>query len=161
MARVALNLKVHGAREIAGLMDEIDAFLDEADTLPPDWDIAGLGRLFVDEEALLICGLVRSFLLAFGVICLLLALLWRSWRAALLCMIPNLTPILLIFAWMLAGQFLLLTLSRFQPTAAFVLLTAVGLLAAYLFDILLLPALLVLLSKRTGPSRRAIVIGNG
>ena len=44
----------------------------------------------------------------------------------------------------LSAQFLLLTFSDFQPTNAFGSLTALGLLVALLFDLLVLPSLLVL-----------------
>jgi predicted RND superfamily exporter protein len=134
--------------------------------------------------------------------------LWRSFRQALLCMIPNLSPILLIFIFMgifniwldmatamiasvavgiavddtihvfhgfikrykggsrpvtslvrtfnqagravltttiiLCAQFLVLTTSEFIPTGNFGLLTSIGLVAALLFDLMILPALLIL-----------------
>lgn len=51
----------------------------------------------------------------------------------------------------LAAQFLLMSLSPFQPTAVFGALTALGLVCALLFDLLVLPALLLTLDR----SRRA------
>lgn len=48
---------------------------------------------------------------------------------------------------LLVAQFLLLVGSDFQPTAHFGLLTATGLLAGQIFELLLLPALIVLWSK--------------
>jgi predicted RND superfamily exporter protein len=48
---------------------------------------------------------------------------------------------------LLVSQFLLLTGSDFQPTAHFGMLTATGLLAGQIFELLLLPALIVLWSK--------------
>ncbi len=47
----------------------------------------------------------------------------------------------------LCAQFLLLTTSSFVPTIQFGLLTAIGLIAALLFDMLFLPALLVVLNR--------------
>lgn len=53
----------------------------------------------------------------------------------------------------LCGQFLLLTSSAFVPTAQFGLLTAIGLLSALAFDLLLLPALLLLAGRAALPRR--------
>jgi len=47
----------------------------------------------------------------------------------------------------LCAQFLLLTGSDFMPTAEFGLLTSVGLLTALLFDLLLLPAILMVVTR--------------
>lgn len=55
----------------------------------------------------------------------------------------------------LVGQFVLLAFSGFQPTAAFGLLTAFGLIAALIFDLLVLPALLVL-AHRLAPGRMRV-----
>jgi hypothetical protein len=49
----------------------------------------------------------------------------------------------------LSAQFLILTSSDFVPTRNFGLLTTIGLLAALLFDLLLLPALLIVLHGRS------------
>jgi predicted RND superfamily exporter protein len=48
---------------------------------------------------------------------------------------------------LLVAQFLLLVGSDFEPTSHFGLLTATGLLAGQVFELLLLPALIVLWSK--------------
>ncbi len=208
VARVVLNLSIHGANAIQGLLERIENHLHQAELRGMQWHIAGLGRLFADEEDLLLDGLNRSSLIALVLIFLLLALLWRSWTAASLCMLPNVAPVILIFglmgmfgiwldmatamiasvavgiavddtihifhgfsarqaagaspAWALVRtlrrsgravtattlilciQFLMFTTSQFQPTAKFGLLTAVGLVAAFVYDLLVLPALLML-----------------
>ena len=206
--RLILNATVHGADEINQLMTRLRRHLQQADMAGMTWHIAGIGRLFADQVALLVQGQVRSLiavtLLVFG----LMALLWRSTRAAALCMVPNLAPVALIFALMgllgiwldmatamiasialgiavddtihlyhgysrrrlagashvsalgrtlhhngravtatttiLCAQFLILGLSEFRPTQAFGVLSAAGLLAALLFDLMFLPAMLVL-----------------
>jgi hypothetical protein len=138
-------------------------------------------------------------------------ILWRSLGDTLLCMIPNISPILLIFIvmgftgiWLdmatamiasvavgiavddtihvyhgyssrmkagsrpvqalartyrqagravmtttiiLSAQFMILTVSLFQPTTHFGLLTSIGLWAALIFDLLLLPSILILLAR--------------
>ncbi|MEF8982401.1 efflux RND transporter permease subunit [Thiohalorhabdus sp.] len=206
-ARLAMSLNVHGANAIQGVMDRIRARLQNRDSVGMQWRLAGTGRLFADQEDLLISGQVRSILAAFGIILLLMAWAWKSLRGALLGMVPNLAPVALIFVLMgllgvwlnmataliasvavgiavddtihtyhgfhkrrragrglalslartyqqagqavtattliLAAQFLILAFSDFQPIAHFGLLSAAGIAAAWLFDLLLLPALLV------------------
>ncbi len=208
VARVLLSLNVHGANALQAVIGRMGEQLGQMDLQGMQWRIAGLGRLFADEEELLVDGLLRSLGAALVLITLLLALLWRSWKAALLCMVPNLAPLLLIFGLMgllgvwldvattmiasvavgiavddtihlfhgyhsrrargasplwavvrtlrwtgralsattliLCVQFFLLASSDFLPTVELGALTAVGLLAALAFDLLLLPALLVL-----------------
>lgn len=216
---MTLNVNVHGARQIGQVIDRIRAYLREMEGTDLKWEIGGEGRLFSDQETLLIQGQIKSLWGALAIIFVLMALAWRSIGAGLLCMIPNIAPILLIFIimgavgidlnmataliasvavgiavddtihfyngyhqrrqqgrssiWSLArsyhqagracvattiilsAQFAVLMFSDFQPMAQFGLLTAIGLLAALLFDLLLLPALLMMIdftSKRArGP----------
>ncbi|HDZ61519.1 MAG TPA: hypothetical protein ENH40_00025, partial [Nitrospirae bacterium] len=56
----------------------------------------------------------------------------------------------------LSAQFMILISSQFQPTVRFGLLTSIGLWAALVFDLLLLPAIIILVARRkTGFSRQA------
>lgn len=211
--RLLLNLNAHGAGEINALMRDLRAHLEANPPADMDWDMAGMARLFADQERLLIEGQLHSLYAVAGLLALLMLLMWRSIPLAVFSMVPNLAPVAMIFAlmgllgiwldmatamiasvaigiavddtihllhgylqrrrsgssvaWALArtfrrtgravtattivlvGQFILLALSDFQPTAAFGLLTAFGLIAALIFDLLVLPALLVL-SHRLG-----------
>jgi len=213
-ARLTVNLNVHGANAIQGVIHRLRAHLREQPPADLRWRVAGIGRLFADQEDLLVTGQERSILAAIGVIFLMLALAWRSWRLGLLGMLPNLSPVVVIFALMgmtgirldmataliasvavgiavddtvhmvhgyrqrrragrgvalallrtyrqagravtattliLGVQFMLLTLSDFRPVAHFGLLSAAGVVTAWLFDLLLLPALLVVAARRQG-----------
>ena len=217
LARVAMNVNVHGANQISDLMDRIEQFLSTNPLDEVQWNITGAGRLFADQETLLIQGQIYSLGGALILIFLLMLVLWRSIRDTLICMIPNLSPILLIFiimGWLgiwldmatamiasvavgiaiddtihiyhgfihrvkkgidpvfalartyhqagravmtttiiLCSQFLLLLASAFVPMGHFGALTSVGLLAALVFDLLLLPALLILIfrSRKSQP----------
>lgn len=212
---VALNLNVHSANEIAQVLDRIRAYLAEHVGDRLDWEIAGYGRLFADMEDLLVAGQVYSLWGALILIFLFMFLFLRSFGGALLCMIPNLSPILVIFIvmgitgiWLdmatamiasvaigiavddtihvfhgfkeridrgiapiaalartyrsagravvtttiiLSAQFLLLIWSDFVPTGNFGLLTTVGLVTALVFDLLLLPALLIMIYGEHSP----------
>jgi transposase-like protein len=182
------------------------------------WEIAGVGRLFADMEDLLIAGQVYSLWGALALIFVFILLFLRSLPAAALCMIPNLSPVFLIFVimgstgiWLdmatamiasvaigiavddtlhvyhgfqqrmkrgaspvlallrtyhgagravvtttviLSAQFMILTASDFIPTRNFGLLTTAGLIAALLFDLLLLPALLIIFHGPNSPVAR-------
>lgn len=206
--RILLNVNVHGAKAIRAVIEKIDAHLAKMDAPGITWQIAGSGRLFSDQEALLVGGQKNSFAGAFGQIFLIMFILWRSVPAACIGMMPNLAPIAFIFfvmgisgirldmatvliasvalgitvddtihffhhyferrhkgcgvvfslarsfdesgravvaiSLLLVAQFLLLVSSSFQPTSHFGLLTATGLLAGQLIELLLLPALIVL-----------------
>lgn len=209
--RVILNLNVNGAREINRVIRQIEQHAANRDLGDLAVTVGGFGRMFGDQETLLIQGQIRGLVGAVLLISLLMALLWRSVSASVICMIPNLAPIVMIFSLMgllgiwldmatamiasvavgiavddtihvyhgyrrrrqrgmsvvwslartyrqagravtattlvLSGQFLLLATSRFVPTVEFGLLTAVGLMAALLFDLLFLPAFLVVLGQ--------------
>ncbi|MBK1706644.1 efflux RND transporter permease subunit [Halochromatium glycolicum] len=205
--RVLLNLNINGARQINATIAAIEDYLQQQPLGELDFQTAGFGRLFGDQEQLLIEGQIRGLLLAAGLIFVLMLVIWRSLSAALLCMVPNLSPILVIFivmglfgiwldlatamiagvavgiavddtihvyygyrrrrragrspVWALArtfqhagravvattlilsAQFLILGTSQFLPTMEFGLLTALGLVTALLFDLLVLPALVM------------------
>lgn len=210
--RMLLNLNVHGASAIKQVIERIEQKLSATVDTQLAWHVGGTGRLFSDQVDLLVQGQVSSLWAVMAMITVLMWLLWRSLPAALLCMLPNIAPIVVIFIVMgfsridldvataliaciamgiavddtihiyggytqklrrgakpiwalvrtmhqagravvattvvLSAQFFLLTASQFQPTAHFGLLTGIGLIAALLFDLFLLPALLVLFRQR-------------
>jgi uncharacterized protein len=210
--RIMLNLNVNGASEINRVINLIEDEAAGRDLLDLSVTVGGFGRLFGDQERLLIQGQVRGLAGAVVLIFALMAILWRSVPSSAVCMIPNLAPIVVIFSlmglfgiwldmatamiasvavgiavddtihvyhgyrrrllagsspvWALArtyhqagravtattlvlcGQFLLLSTSLFVPTVEFGVLTAVGLVTALLFDLLFLPALLMVLARR-------------
>lgn len=212
ITHVNLNVNVHGANDLSRVIAKINDYLGQNPINGVTWDVAGFGRMFADQEDLLIEGQVKSLFGALGLIFFLMLLQWRSFGGALLCMVPNISPILLIFIimgffgiWLdmatamiasvavgiavddtihvyhgfisrinrgispvvalartyrqagravmtttliLGSQFLVLTLSQFVPTTYFGLLTSIGLAAALLFDLLLLPALLIIIYSR-------------
>jgi hypothetical protein len=216
LTHVTLNVNVHSANDTSALMEKIRDQLGQQNLEASGihFEIAGHGRLLADIEDLLIEGQVWSLWGAMGLIFLLMLIQWRSLTATAICMIPNFSPIVLIFILMgafgiwldmatamiasvavgiavddtihlyhafwkryrahgnvvralarayrqvgravttttliLCAQFMVLTASAFVPTAHFGLLTSVGLLTAWLFDILLLPAILMLVFHKRG-----------
>jgi predicted RND superfamily exporter protein/transposase-like protein len=212
---VTLNLNIHSANAISQSLEKIRAYLAQNMGDEVNWEIAGMGRLFADMEDLLVAGQVYSLWGALILIFVFMLFLLRSFGAAVICMIPNLSPIFLIFVimgaagiWLdmatamiasvaigiavddtihvyhgfqkriakgvspvlslartyrgagravvtttliLSAQFLILMWSDFVPTRNFGLLTTVGLVTALLFDLLLLPALLIVIHGRNSP----------
>ena len=59
-ARMALNLNAHGAGELNGLMQDLNEELKANPPADLTWDYAGMGRLFADQERLLIQGQIDS-----------------------------------------------------------------------------------------------------
>ena len=98
--RIALNLNVHGANEIGRVIERIEAHLGARPIPGIHAEMAGFGRLFSDQEDRIVVGQVKSFSSAFLQILLLLALLFRSFRGALICLVPNLAPLFFIFVVM-------------------------------------------------------------
>lgn len=98
--RILLNVNVHGANAIQGVIEKIEAHLAKIDAPGITWQIAGSGRLFSDQEDLLVVGQERSFMGAFGQIFLMMLILWRSVPAAVISMLPNLAPLVFIFVVM-------------------------------------------------------------
>ncbi len=98
--RIALNLNVHGANEIGQVIERIEAHLEARPIPGIHAEMAGFGRLFSDQEDRIVVGQVKSFTSAFLQILLLMALLFRSFRGALICLVPNLAPLFFIFVMM-------------------------------------------------------------
>ena len=99
-ARIVLNLNVHGANEIGRMIDKIRQRLDAVPLPGLQADIGGFGRLFADQVDLLVSGQLNSFTGAFVQIFLIMALLFRSFGASALCLVPNLAPLYFVFVLM-------------------------------------------------------------
>ena len=95
--RILLNVNVHGANAIADVISSIEGIIAQAGIPGLRWQMAGYGRLFADQEDLLVVGQLHSFVGAFGQIFLIMLLLWRTVPAAIISMLPNLAPLLCVF----------------------------------------------------------------
>lgn len=99
-ARMTLSLNVHGANEIGQVIERIRERVRQQKIEGVSVEVAGFGRLFSDQEDRIVDGQVKSFTSAFLQILILMALLFRSLRGALICLIPNLAPLFFIFVIM-------------------------------------------------------------
>ncbi len=215
-ARILLSLNVHGTQAIRQTIEQIQARV-AAEPIPGvKVDVGGYGRMLSDQIDLLVGGQTWSFLGAFGQIFLIMTVLWRSFGASAVCLVPNVAPLFFIFVLMgatgirldaatvmiasvvlgitvddtvhlfhnyrerlrqgmapvfaivrsydatgravlatsaiLIAQFGLLAMSDFVPTSNFGLMTATGLLTGLVFELLLLPAVLMAVFHRTSRS---------
>lgn len=99
-ARMTLSLNVHGANEIGAVIERIRAHVARQGIEGVEIQLAGYGRLFSDQEDRIVDGQLKSFTSAFLQILILLAILFRAVRGALICLVPNLAPLFFIFVVM-------------------------------------------------------------
>ena len=64
------------------------------------WKVAGDGKLFSDQDSLLVSGQINSLIAAVVLIFVMMLVLWKKVSYAVLTMLPNLSPILVIFIMM-------------------------------------------------------------
>ena len=98
--RIALSLNVHGSNETGQVIDRIRTHLAAHPIAGVRYDIAGFGQLFADQTDRIVNGQIKSFASSFLQILLLMALLFRSLSAGLICLIPNLAPLFFVFVVM-------------------------------------------------------------
>ncbi len=98
--RITMSLNVHGANEISRVIEQIRTHITAHPIKGMNLEFAGYGRLFSDQEDRIVDGQLRSFGAAFLQIFLLIALLFRSLRGGMICMVPNLAPLFFIFVVM-------------------------------------------------------------
>ncbi len=99
-ARIVLGLNVHGTEAIGQVIDRIRARIAAEPIAGVTIEVGGYGRMLVDQVDLLVQGQLHSFAGAFAQMFLLMALLWRSFKASALCMLPNLAPLYFFFVLM-------------------------------------------------------------
>lgn len=69
---------------------------EHAARLPPELaaDVAGYGRMAHESSRLIVTTMLRGFLLTLVSVCLLIGVIFRSWRVGLIAVLPNAIPIL-------------------------------------------------------------------
>jgi predicted RND superfamily exporter protein len=210
--KMSINLNKEGAREVNLVYENVyNVLKEELKDYSVKVEYGGYGKVFADQEKLVIEDLFRSIYISSIVIFLVMCFIWKSVKDSIFCMIPNFSPILSMFILMgifniwldigtamiasialgiavddtihifsgfkkrvqkhtvedsikltfedsgraiiittfiLASQFFVLALSDFKPLQFFGVLTSAGLFIALIFDLMLLPALILLTSKK-------------
>mgnify|MGYP001613062227 CR=1 FL=1 len=95
-AQVAVRINVSGSAEIRDLIERIDTRLK---LLPPplDVNVTGSAVLATRTVSAITSGQWQSLLAGFGLIWLMLALMFTSPRASLIAMLPNVIPVAVYF----------------------------------------------------------------
>ncbi len=98
--RLCILVNAMGSSEFYPLLSTIRD--DATKTLPhgATWNVTGIVSLLNDSQSALIDTQIRSFASAFGIVILMIGLLFFSIRAACASVLPNLLPIACTFAWM-------------------------------------------------------------
>lgn len=100
MTRISLFTSLRGSREIQHFIDAFNQQIAETNWANTSVNLTGDTYLLATNEQYIMTGQIRGMALASIMIFALLCLLWRSPTGALICMVPNLLPVLLILILM-------------------------------------------------------------
>ncbi len=104
ITRMTARVRLSEASELTKRYSDVEKWMEELGGEGLAFEATGYVKLMGDMEHYLFSSQIRSLLVAFVVITLMMFLLLRSWRLGLFSMIPNFVPILLGLAFMaLAG----------------------------------------------------------
>ena len=84
----------------ANLVERVDAALAKQPLQHAEMSLTGIGALWLKLMDYIVTSQVRGFLLAFGVIALMMICIFRSFRTGMISMVPNLTPVALALGFM-------------------------------------------------------------
>ncbi|MFM7251388.1 MAG: efflux RND transporter permease subunit [Planctomycetaceae bacterium] len=106
LAVVRIRVRDEGSRALEGVYDRIDAGLARLSAERPGWryDLAGMSVLSARNVRQLVRDLGSSLLLEVTVICVILAVAFRSPLAGIVSMVPNVFPLAVIAALMVATR---------------------------------------------------------
>lgn len=96
LARILLSTTIYGSAEMRSFVERLTPVLAAVEAEGMGAEVTGEAYLLAINEQRILSGQLRGLIVASLTILLLLALLWRSLPAALLCMLPNLFPVLLV-----------------------------------------------------------------
>ena len=99
--RISAQVAIMSDLDYADLMDDLDRIASSELKLigspGTDHKVTGLVPVFLRTQQAVLESLIRSFLIAFAVIAVVMMLLLRDVRSGLLTMIPNLLPVFAVF----------------------------------------------------------------
>ncbi|MEO0897948.1 MAG: MMPL family transporter [Bacteroidota bacterium] len=97
ITRVSASVRDIGSLKMDELVDSVQKDLDAV--FPPekyDTYVTGTTRIFVKANEQLVGNLLQSLALAFGIIAILMGVLFQSFRMVIISLIPNLLPLLMV-----------------------------------------------------------------
>lgn len=101
VTRVSSSIKDIGSLKMEALIDSIETDLDSIfDKENYTVFVTGTSRIFIKNNEALIENLLRSLVIAFFVIAVIMGLLFRSFRMVVISLVPNLLPLLMVAGMM-------------------------------------------------------------
>lgn len=97
-ARIVMSVNVHETSKVVALVEQLEAHLASQTRPGITYTVAGFGRLLADQENLLVQGQINSLAGALLTIFLMFSLMFRSLKAGLICLLPNLSPVVFTYA---------------------------------------------------------------
>ncbi|MEM7367767.1 MAG: MMPL family transporter [Bacteroidota bacterium] len=97
ITRISASVRDIGSLKMDALVDSVRKDVAEIfDEERYDTAVTGTTQIFIKANEALIENLLRSLLLAFGVIAILMGILFRSGRMVMISLIPNLLPLIMV-----------------------------------------------------------------
>ncbi len=102
-AGLELRLALAPTSRTGELVEAIDTALDSDPLVHTTTSLTGIGALWLKLMDYIVSSQIQGFLLAFGMIALMMVAIFRSFATGLLAMVPNLTPVALVLGAMGVG----------------------------------------------------------
>ncbi|MEE8138516.1 MAG: MMPL family transporter [Thermoanaerobaculia bacterium] len=102
-ANLELRVKLKETSFYQQLVEDLDSYLQDRPLRASSVSLTGMGALWLQLQNYITRSQIRGFLLAFGVIAVLMCLLFRSIKIGLIAMVPNLSPVILtlgVMGWL-------------------------------------------------------------
>ena len=99
-ATLELRCKMKETSRLRGIVDDIDAHLDEEPLGASTISVSGIGALWLKFVEYITLSQIQGALLALSVVSLMMILVFRSVRIGLISMIPNIAPVVLVLGGM-------------------------------------------------------------
>lgn len=97
-ARIVMSVNVHETSKVVALVKRLEAHLASQAEPGVGYTVAGFGRLLADQETLLVQGQISSLAGSLLTIFLVFTLMFRSLKGGLICLLPNLSPVIFTYA---------------------------------------------------------------
>ncbi len=96
--KMMINLRKDGANEVEGIFEKVKDILErKPKSLNFDIGYSGYGKVFADQEDLVLEDFSKSLYLSSILIFVVMIFIWRSVKDSIYCMIPNFSPVLSMF----------------------------------------------------------------
>jgi predicted RND superfamily exporter protein len=99
-ATLELRCKMTNTSHLMGIVEQIDAHVDDAPLEASTFSVTGIGALWLKFVEYITWSQIQGALIALTVVSLMMVLVFRSVKIGLVSMIPNVTPVILVLGAM-------------------------------------------------------------